>query len=266
VSPRELTDAEWSGSSWYGYADATPLPAETQLVGVRLGDRSARPWSLTCYAATAGGGQTLPTTPVGVVTPDAGGAVVAVAPTMPNLGAVLRLNIGAELVTMDYPTLGAVYQLSPCSQVSVSVYSTWTGSAAPDPIPRYACRIHESPGYGDSWVHKPRYTLPLHLTPGTTENALIPGRAVAVTVLPGDILGDSDSVIRLRYYDATGLTLYWTQYVEPYYQNTSGGLKGPQIQQVYGPTAIPPLARLVVVDLPQGAEELTTQVIWHLSL
>lgn len=262
MSPRDLTDQEYAAQSWAGFAEATPLPTPQPLVGVHLSARLARPWALTLYAATAAGALTVPTMPVGVSSP-----ATPIAPTMPQLGAVVHARIGPELVVFDYPTLGAVYQISPCAEVFVSVVSSWAGMAKPKDVPRYGARMHEGVSRGDSWVNQPRYTwLPGNLAPPDPAAhpiyALIPVRATAVSIIPGDVVGDTSQAMRLTFYNADGTIILGSIDVN----SSPPTVAEHATQQYLGPHVIPATARMVEVVSLMGVETISPAIVWHISL
>lgn len=246
-----LTPAERS-QSWMGEQSSTALPVDLPLCNVQIEEASARPWLLTLYSPTSDAGQFAPRA---MVPPIAG---VAVTVDDVAVDAVAKVTIGRELVVIDWPARGAVYQVSPCSQLNVQLLSTWAGGVPPQAVPRWAARITESPARAGVSLHEmPTYTVRWPGTdPGVSTYSTVPTRAVAVSVVPGDMgnVGAGSDPISVVWVDGAGADLgqFW---VSP----SLAALNG------LGPFPVPRGARQYrVVGAP--AEVYSPLFVFHLSL
>lgn len=225
-----LPDALRTAQTWMGAGSATPDFTPQQLCNVQVPEDLARPWLLTVYAQTSGGALTVPTNPLG---PFNSGAIPQppVAP-VPSLPAVLRVTIGRQVVTMDYPARGATYAVSPAAQVNVSLVSSWAGLAQPSPLPEYAARLTEAEGPGfQPHLSTPRYTYaPGFLNVANEWTGLIPVRAQSLTLYPGDNVGAGTELLTLEWLDDSGVTIT-SQTLAPGAFPAPGGWQGHELTQ-----------------------------------
>lgn len=221
-----LTPELRASQTWMGRQSALLTTLEPQqLCNVQLPEDMARPWLLTVYAQTINGDLTVPTNPVG---PSSGVGPVYARTTCP---AALRVRIGADVVTMDYPRRGATYAVSPCAQVNVALVAGFAGIVPPAPtdLPSYSARLTEAEGSGmQAPLHTPRYTYQLGGLPvGATVWGLVPVRANTLTLYPGDLAGAGTELMTLTWLDDNGANIAKNS-IKP---GPAVGADGPQLTQ-----------------------------------
>mgnify|MGYP003375433640 CR=1 FL=1 len=253
-----LTPELRNSQTWMGRALATPTLTPQQLCNVQLPEDYARPWMLTVYAQTVGGGLITPTNPVG---PSQVAVPVYAQTSYPS---ALQVRIGAELVTMDYPARGAVYGVSPCAQCNVSLIASWAGLVPPvgNAVPGYSARLTEAEGSGvcQPTLAVPRYTYSLgNLTVGDTVFGLVPVRAQSATLYPGDASGAGTELLTMSWYDDAG------QLVAQHSIKPGPGAAGDGVGHELTPWAIPPRASQWSLRLV-GVEDMIPALVFHLSL
>lgn len=211
LAPYGIPPQYWQGQSVDGYSETPTADMRFPLIHLDLPRRYARPWRLICSAATntiANGG----TDPLVAGTPIALplnnlGAVGLAAPAAQVVTAKLILDLGADVVFMDYPARGAVYSISAHKlDVYITVPPT-IGLLGGRPA-RYHCKLevgHAAP----SW-DRPTYTQrsALALVGSGVYQCAIPPRATEVTFMPNVSVTASglptQPVGRLNFYDITG--------------------------------------------------------------
>lgn len=253
--PPELRQAQ----TWMGRATASPTLDPQQLCNVQLPEDLARPWLLTVYAQRSGGSLIAPTNPVGPM------AVAVPVYTVPSVPSALRVQIGADMVTMDYPGRGAVYAVSPAAQVNVALVASWAGGVAPkaDQVPTYSARLTEAEGCGvcQSGLAVPRYTYSLNNFPvGDTRYGLVPVRASSLTLYPGDVVGAGTELLTLDWLQDDG-TVVARNSIKPGPGPAAADSGGPELTV----WAIPPRATQWKLSL-LGVEDLQPALVFHLSL
>lgn len=252
-----LTDDEYNAQSWAGTQDAVATVEETGklLCAVQLSQRKARPWLLTLHAPTAGGALVVPTTP----TPPTG--AVAIAAKAPALPASVLIRLGPDTVVCDYPPAGACYEISSASQVQVSLYATWAGGIAPEPVPRYSARLTELAARSGSRFNVPTYTWTSTVIAGNPAvYSVVPVRAVAamVSIQPEAVYGDGTSGVRVTWRDATGAVLGGQEF-------SSQAVPGAPGFAPAGTIPIPRNASAVSVEA-LGPEHMRLSLVYFLSL
>lgn len=252
--PPELRAAQ----DWMGTREAIATMDAQQLCNVRVPEDMARPWLLTVYTQRSGGALVVPTTPAG---PSANAAPVYSVATVP---AVLRVTIGNEMVTMDYPSRGATYGISPASQVNVALVASWAGLVEPAPHPVYSARLTEAEGSGvaQSLLATPRYTYRIgNLEVGGTFYGLVPVRAQSVTVYLGQTIVPSE-VLLWSWMDESGATIA-DHAAKPGAGAAVGDFGGHELT----PWVIPPQATQWSISLPAGVNDVANiAVVFHLAL
>lgn len=253
-----LTPELRAAQTWMGRAQAIDTLTPQQLCNVQLPEDLARPWLLTVYAQTVGGALIAPTNPVGPVA----GAVIIATTSLPS---ALQVRIGQQLVTMDYPGRGGVFAVSPCSQCNVSLVASWAGGVAPaaNAVPVYSARLAEAEGAGicQPTLAVPRYTYSLgNVTPGGPVFGLVPVRATALTLYPGDIAGAGTERLQLTWLDDAGFTVAVNS-IKPGPGPAAGDGGGHELI----PWVIPPRATQWSLEL-FGVEDVQSTLVFHLSL
>lgn len=253
-----LTAGQRAAQVWMGRAEAIATLDPQQLCNIQLAEDMARPWLLTVYAQRVGGQLIAPTNPSGPR--NSGATPQAPVYTLASLPSVLRVSIGQEVVTMDYPGRGATYAVSAASQVNVSLVASWAGLVKPTEIPTYSARLTEAEGPGNqAHLATPRYTYaPGALSVGDEWTGLVPVRAQSVTLYPGDRAGTNTEYLTLEWMDDAGAVITKTSIIPG--ANPATGLGHELTQWV-----IPGRAtqwRLALV----GVEDMTPALVFNLSL
>lgn len=255
-----LTPEQRMAQSWMSRAQATPTLEPQQLCNVQLSEDLARPWMLTVYAQTVGGGLTAPRNPMGPSSP------VAPVLALPSFPSALRVQIGAETVVMDYPGRGGVYAVSPCAQLNVSLVASWAGLVPPaaDQVPVYSVRVTEAEGAALSQptLAVPRYTYQVgQLEVGATFFGLVPVRAHAVTIYTGDNTSGTEQ-LTLTWMDDAGQAIAAIS-VKAGPGPAAGDASGHELTT----WAIPPRATQWSLGLPVGVNDVPNiAALFHLSL
>ena len=202
-----LTAAQRAAQTWMGTGTGTASFTPQQLCNVQLPEELARPWLLTVYAQTSGGVLIAPTNPLGPF--NVGASPQPPVYAVPQLPAVLRVTIGRQVVTMDYPARGATYAVSPASQVNVALVSSFAGGVVPSPMPEYAARLTEAEGPGfQPHLATPRYTYaPGVLSVGQEWTGLVPVRAQSATLYHGDTVGAGTEQLMVQWLDDSGAVI-----------------------------------------------------------